>query len=99
VREITEDEVLFEKTDEDLMIIATSFVALTQASFYNISMLNEKLVEEESKNKKLEEESINLNVEVNKKWKVDDHLNSLNDIILIGQELLHDAKDECFEEV
>ena len=43
VREIIEDEVLFEKTDEDMMLISTTFVSLTQDSVYNISMLNEKL--------------------------------------------------------
>ena len=63
------------------MLLATASVALTQDSGYNISMLNEKLVEVESKSKKIEEENINLNVEVNKKRKVDDHLNSLKEII------------------
>ena len=77
VREITKDEVLFEKTYKDLMLISTNYVALTQASVYNISMFNEKLVETKSENKKLEKENINLKVEVKKKWKVDDHLNSL----------------------
>ena len=81
MREITKDEVLFKKTDEDPMLIAKTFVALTQASVYNISMLNGKLAKEESKNKKLEEENINLKVEVSKKWKVDDHLNSLKENI------------------
>ena len=36
---------------------------------------------------------------MNKKWKVDDHLDSLKESILIEQELLHDAKTECFVEV
>lgn len=59
------------------MHIATSSTSLTQDSFHNISMLNENLTESKSKNKKLEEDDINLNVEMNKKRKVDDHLNSL----------------------
>ena len=67
VREITKDEVLFKKTDEDPMLIAKTFVALTQASVHNISRLDEKLTEAESKNKKLEEENINLKDEMNKK--------------------------------
>ena len=67
MREIIEDEVLFNKTDEDLMLIATTFAALTQASVHNISILNEKLNEAKSKNNKLEEENINLKDEVNKK--------------------------------
>ena len=71
MREITKDEVLFKKTNEDLMLIATTFAALTQASVHNISILNENLAEAESKNKKLEEERINLKARVNKKWKVD----------------------------
>ena len=83
VRERNEDEVLFKKNDEDLMLIATTYAALTQSSVYNISMLSENLVEAESKNKKLEEENINLKDEVNKKQKVDDHLNSLKESILI----------------
>ena len=99
VWEIVEDEVFFEKTDEDLMLIAKTYVALTQASVYNISMLNKKMVEAESKSKKLEEENTNLRVEVSKKWKVDDHLNSLKESILTEQELLHDSKTECFAEV
>ena len=51
------------------------------------------------KNKKLEEEKINLKVEVNNKKKVDDHLKSLKESILVEQELLHDAKTEFFVEV
>ena len=81
------------------MFIATIFFSLTLASVYNISMLNEILSKVESKNTKLEEESINLKVEVKKKRKVDDHLNSLKYIILIEQEILHDAKTKCFVEV
>jgi predicted RNase H-like nuclease (RuvC/YqgF family) len=57
------------------------------------------LVEVESKNKKTEQENINLKVEVNKKRKVDDHLNSFKESILIEQEILHDAKTECFAKV
>ena len=53
----------------------------------------------ESKNKKLEEESINLKAKVNKKQKVDDHLNSLKESIFIEHEFLHDAKTECFVEL
>ena len=96
MREINEDEVLFEKTNDDLALIVIASIALTQASVHNISILNEKLNEEELKNKKLEEENIDLKVEVNKKKKVDGHLNSLKESILIEQEFLHDAKTNCF---
>ena len=81
------------------MLIATTFASLTQASVHNISILNEKLTEAESKNNKLEEENINIKDEVNKKWKVDDHLNSLKESILIEDEFLHDVKTQCFAEV
>lgn len=99
MREITKDDVLFDKTNEDLMLIAIASTDLTQANVYNIAILNEKLTKEESKNKKLEGENINLKVEMNKKRKVDDHLNSLKDRIFIEQEFLHDSKIECFSEV
>lgn len=36
-----EDEVLFGKTDEDPLTIATTSVSLTQATTHNISILNE----------------------------------------------------------
>ena len=45
VREIIEDWVLFEKIDEDPMLIATTSATLTQASVHNISILSEKLTE------------------------------------------------------
>ena len=48
-----EDEVLFEKTDEDLVTIATPLATLTQATSHNVTMLNEKLLEIESENLKL----------------------------------------------
>ena len=97
--EINKDKVFFEKTDEDLMLISTTSSTLNQASVHNISIINGKLVEVESRNKKLEEENINLKDGVNKKRKVDDHLNSLKESILIEQEFLHDSKTECFAEV
>ena len=97
--EIKEYEVLLDKTDEDPILIATTSPALTQDSVHNISILNGKLTKVESKNKKLEKENINLEVEVNKKWKVDDHLNSLKENMLVSQEILHDAKTESFVEV
>ena len=67
VREITEDEVLFKKTDEDLMLIATTYTALTQASLHNISILNEQLTKAKSMNKTFEEENINLKAKGNNK--------------------------------
>ena len=60
LEEMQEDEVLFEKTDEDPMIVAIALVALTQATAHNVSVLNEKLLETESENQKLKDELINL---------------------------------------
>lgn len=55
-----EDEVLFDKIDEDLVIVGTTSVALTQATTYNIIVLNEKLLETESRNHKLRVDIISL---------------------------------------
>ena len=45
MREIQEDEVLFENTDEDPILVATTSVALNQTNILNISLLNEREVE------------------------------------------------------
>ena len=45
MKEVQEDEVLFEKTYEDLVTVATSSTTLTQASAHNVTMLNEKLLQ------------------------------------------------------
>ena len=45
LEEMQEDEVQFEKTDEDPMTMDTTSVALTQATTHNIIILNEKLLE------------------------------------------------------
>jgi hypothetical protein len=45
MEEMQEDEVLFEKTDEDLVTIATTSSTLTQATAHNVAVLNEKLLE------------------------------------------------------
>ena len=58
LEEMQEDEVLFERTNEDPIMVATTLVALTQATTYNISMLNEKVIEVESQNQKLKDELI-----------------------------------------
>ena len=48
LEEMQEDEVLFEKTNEDLVTVATTSIALTQATAHNITALNEKLLEKKS---------------------------------------------------
>ena len=45
MEEIKEDEVLFEKNDEDPVTIAIASTTLTQATAHNIIVLNEKLLE------------------------------------------------------
>ena len=47
LEEMHEDEVLFEKTDEDPVIVAIAPVALTQATADNITILNENIFETE----------------------------------------------------
>ena len=43
MKEIHEDEVLYEKTDEDSMLVAISSTTLNQADILNISLLNERV--------------------------------------------------------
>ena len=42
MREIQEDEVMFEKTDEYPMLVAKTLVASNQTNILNISLLNER---------------------------------------------------------
>ena len=51
---------LFERTNEDPIMVATTLVSLTQAIVHNISVLNEKVIEVESENQKLKDELISL---------------------------------------
>ena len=60
MKEIQEDEVLFEKIDEDLVTVATTSTALSQATAHNVIVLNEKISQPESDNNKLEYEIIRL---------------------------------------
>ena len=71
-KEVQEDEVLFERTDEDPITVATTSTALSQATVHNVTMLSEKLSQVESDNYKLKEEVISLREEIHKRRKVDD---------------------------
>ena len=71
------NEVLFERIDEDPIIVATSLVALSQATMHNVTILSEKLSQVESDNKKLKEEVISLREEIHKWRKVDDETTPL----------------------
>ena len=59
MREVWEDEVLFEKTDEDPMIVAITSTTLTQGTAHNVTMLNEKILQTKYENIKLKDEIIN----------------------------------------
>ena len=62
---------MFEKTDEDLITVATASTTLSQATAHNVIVLNDKLSQAESDNNKLKYEIINLKEEVNKRRKVE----------------------------
>ena len=51
-----EYEVLFEKIDEDPVIVAIALATLTQVTTHNITVLNEKLYETKSENIKIKDE-------------------------------------------
>ena len=71
LKEIREDEILFKKTDEDLITIATTSKYLSQATAHNVTMMSEKLAQVESDNDKLKNEIIGLKAEVNKRRKAE----------------------------
>ena len=54
-KEVQEDEVLFERIDEDPVMVATTSAALSQDTIHNINVLSEKLSQAESDNLKLKE--------------------------------------------
>ena len=99
MKEIQSDEVLFEKTDEDPVIVETSSTNLSLATTHNVTMLNEKLLEGESKNTKLKDEIASLGEEMKKQRKVENDMIPLKENILEQQEHLHDVKVECFTEI
>ena len=47
---------MFEKNDENLVIVATLSVTPTQATSHNVTVLDEKLVEKESENIKVKDD-------------------------------------------
>ena len=92
-------EILFERTEEDPVTVATTSVALTQATANNINVLNEKLSQAETDNHKLKEEITNLKAEIHKRRKVDDETSPLRETILDQHAKLYDVKMECFDKV
>ena len=47
MKEVQEDDVLFQKTNEDPVTVATPSVALSWDTTHNVTMLNEKLSQAE----------------------------------------------------
>ena len=99
MEEVQEDEVLFENTDEYLVIVTTISITLTHAIAHNVTMLNGKMLHAESENTKLKDRIISLRDEMNKRRKVENYMISLKENILEQQEKLHDVKVECFNEI
>ena len=59
-KEVQEDEILFERIEEDPVTVATASATLSQATVHNVNVLSEKLSQVESDNVKLKDEVINL---------------------------------------
>ena len=76
-KEVQEDEILFQRTEEDPVTVATASAALSQATAHNINVLSEKLSQAETDNHKLKEEITNLKAEIHKRRKVDDETTPL----------------------
>jgi hypothetical protein len=77
LKEVQKDEVLFERTDEDPIIVATASATLSEATIHNVTMLSQKLSQAKSDNYKLKEEFISLREEIHKRRKVDDETTPL----------------------
>ena len=76
-KEVQEDEVLFERIEEDPVTVAIASTALSQATVHNVNVLSEKLSQAETDNHKLKEEVTNLKAEIHKRRKVDDETTPL----------------------
>ena len=62
---------MFEKTDEDLVTVATTSITLSQSTTHNVTVLNENILQVESDNNKLKDEIISLKEEMNKQREVE----------------------------
>ena len=82
LEEMYEDEVLFEKNDEDPITVVVSSTTLNHATSHSIIVLNENLLETKLENLKLKDEIISLREEMKKRRKVEDNLIPLKDNIL-----------------
>jgi hypothetical protein len=79
MKEIYEDEVLFEETNED---IVTGSTTLSQDTSHNVTILNEKFSQSNSENIKLKDEIIGLREEMDKQRKVECNMTPLKENIL-----------------
>ena len=72
IKQIQEDKVLFENTDEDHVIVAIALATLSQDTAHNVIMLNETFSQAESENTKLIDEITSLKEEMNigERWNV-----------------------------
>ena len=82
MKEIQEDEVLFENTNENPVIVATSSSTLSKATSHNVTVLNENISQAESGNNKLKDETTSLKEEMNKRRKVECDMTLLKASIL-----------------
>jgi predicted P-loop ATPase/GTPase len=98
-KEVQEDEILFERIEEDPVTVATASAELSQANVHNINVLSEKLSQAEIDNHKLKEEITNLKAEIHKRRKVDDETTPLRETILDQHAKLYDVRMECFDKV
>ena len=92
VKEVQEDEVLFEKTDEDPITVETTLVALSNATVHNVTMLGDKLSQAESYNNRLKDKVLSLKAEIRKRRKVEDGTTPLRATILDQQAKLFNIK-------
>ena len=99
LKEVQEDEVLFERTNEDPITVATASTALSQVTVHNVTMLSEKLSQAKSDNNKLKEEVISLRAEIHNRRKIDDETTLLRATILDQHTKLYDVRMECFDKV
>ena len=98
-KEVQEDEVIFERIDEDPVTVATASVALSQDIVHNVNVLSKKLSQAKSDNNKLKEEVINLKEEIHKQRKVDDETTVLRATIVDQHAKLYDVRMERFDKV
>ena len=99
LKQVQENDILFEKTDEDLITAATVSITLSQDITHNVTMLSEKLSQVETDKSKLQDEIISLIAEVNKRRKIECETTPLRATIVEQQETLYDVKMDCFNEV